>query len=161
MIELNFNSYQAAVKSYKVYPDVAKVIYPPKNSKAWHMLDSPTSSTVAMSLAVKVEKISNSIRKMTSEQGLYGGDAGLKENLVEEIGDVLGHVSALCSDLNISLGDVARLNLYRIAQKKNTGKLINGDKICPKPEKHDIEIEYFENESLRLEQKIISSLSFP
>ena len=114
MIELNFNVYQEASRKTAVYPDDAKVIYP------------------AMGLAGEAGEVCNKIKKITR------GDvklAEIKDDLAGEIGDVLWYVSALCSDMNLRLGDVAKLNL----DKLNGRSKLNNQTI--KIEKLEAEIE--------------------
>lgn len=53
-------------------------------------------------------------------------DQERKETLEKEIGDVLWYIAELCTELNISLDDVATLNIKRLAsrQQRNT---LHGD----------------------------------
>ena len=47
---------------------------------------------------------------------------------MRELGDVLWYLSAICTDLNLSLGDVALANLDKLASRATRGQLGgNGD----------------------------------
>lgn len=50
---------------------------------------------------------------------LYGGEQLSAENLLEEIGDVLWHLSAICTVLNIDLSDAMLYNLYKLENRYN------------------------------------------
>ena len=49
-----------------------------------------------------------------------------KEDLQKELGDVLWYIAAICSDLDISLDDVASGNIAKLASRKERG-VIQGD----------------------------------
>jgi NTP pyrophosphatase (non-canonical NTP hydrolase) len=139
MIELNFNAYQAAAKKTTIYPDDAKVVYP------------------AMGLAGEAGEVCNKIKKITR------GDVKLdeiKDDLAGEIGDVLWYVSALCSDMDLSLGDVARLNLDKLNGRLEKN-LLGGTKMRSKLNDQTVQIESLEAEVKRLKDKLAFSLCLP
>lgn len=52
-----------------------------------------------------------------------------KEALIYELGDVLWYVSEIASKLKVGLDEVAKLNIEKLASRKNRGKLFgSGDK---------------------------------
>jgi NTP pyrophosphatase (non-canonical NTP hydrolase) len=139
MIELNFNAYQTAAKKTAVYPDDAKVVYP------------------AMGLAGEAGEVCNKIKKITR------GDVKLdeiKDDLAGEIGDVLWYVSALCSDMDLSLGDVARLNLDKLNGRLENN-LLGGTKMRSKLKDQTTQIESLEAEVKSLKERHEFSLLLP
>jgi len=139
MIELNFNVYQAASRKTAVYPDDAKVIYP------------------AMGLAGEAGEVCNKIKKITR------GDVELseiKDDLAGELGDVLWYVSALCSDMNLRLGDVAKLNLDKLNGRLEKN-LLGGTDMRSKLNNQTIKIEKLEAEIEVLQKRISFSLRLP
>lgn len=54
--------------------------------------------------------------------GCYKEDDDMLEDLVNELGDVLWHISALCSTLGIDLEDVARYNVGKLKDRYPDGK---------------------------------------
>jgi|TARA_R110000787_G_scaffold133345_1_gene245651 hypothetical protein len=139
MIELNFNAYQVAARKTAVYPDDAKVIYP------------------GMGLAGEAGEVCNKIKKITR------GDATLEEiknDLAEEIGDVLWYASALCSDLELSFGYVARRNLDKLSGRL-AKDLLGGTNMRTKLKEQTMQIENLKTEVKRLQERIAFSLRLP
>lgn len=55
---------------------------------------------------------------------VYRGDSGLdKESLVKELGDVLWMLSACCTELSVSLDDVAKTNLAKLSDRRERDTL--------------------------------------
>lgn len=54
--------------------------------------------------------------------GCYKDDDDMLEDLVSELGDVLWHVSALCTVLGIGLEDVAKYNIAKLDSRYPNGK---------------------------------------
>lgn len=53
----------------------------------------------------------------------------LREELKGELGDVLWMVAAICSDLHIGMNEVAQLNINKLRDRANRGKIAgSGDK---------------------------------
>lgn len=55
----------------------------------------------------------------------YYGGCYTKEKMVEELGDMLWYLSALCTSLGISLADVADFNLLKITYRYPNGEFNN------------------------------------
>ena len=79
---------------------------------------------------------------------------------IGEIGDVLWYVSALCSDMDLSLGDVARLNLDKLNGRLEKN-LLGGTKMRSKLNDQTMQIESLEAEVKRLKDKLAFSLCLP
>jgi NTP pyrophosphatase (non-canonical NTP hydrolase) len=101
---MTLDEYQETSRGTAVYPDIGKnLVYPTLG------LCGETGEFA--------EKVKKSIRddggKITPER---------KEQMVKELGDVLWYLSAVAHELGISLGDVAKLNIEKLAsrQKRDT-----------------------------------------
>ena len=108
---MEFNEYQKSAIKTAVYPTVGKnFVYPTLG-----LLGE------AGEVAEKVKKIfRDSDGEMSLEQ---------KEMLAMELGDVLWYISALSHELDISLDEVAQLNLKKLQDRKNRDMLHgSGDK---------------------------------
>jgi NTP pyrophosphatase (non-canonical NTP hydrolase) len=99
---MNFKEYQKAAKETAMYPEVYSVIYPTLglNGEAGEV----------------AEKVKKFLRDGTSLEAL-------REVLSKELGDVLWYVAAICSDLELDLGDVARANIFKLQDRKIRGVL--------------------------------------
>jgi len=82
----------------------------------------------ALGLAGEAGELVNKVKK------LVRGDTSLsnfffKASLVDELGDVLWYVSALCDELGYSMADVAQMNLEKLAERAEAGTIKgSGDK---------------------------------
>jgi len=99
---MNFNEYQKAARETSVYPEEYSIIYPTLGLTG-------EAGEVA-------EKVKKHLRDGTSL-------ATLKEVLSKELGDVLWYVAAICTDLELDLGDVARANIFKLQDRKIRGVL--------------------------------------
>ena len=104
---LTFGAYQAAAKLTAIYPDNIKVTYP------------------ALGLAGEAGEICNKVKKIFRDDNGVVSDER-REQLRKEIGDVVWYVAALCSDLQLDLGDVVRENIDKLHSRYVRGK-ISGD----------------------------------
>jgi NTP pyrophosphatase (non-canonical NTP hydrolase) len=95
---LTFNEYQA---------EAAKTATGLATSTFWYP---------ALGLAGEAGEVAEKIKKF------YRDDASL-DAVVKELGDVLWYMAAIARNLNISLDDVARLNLEKITSRKERGKI--------------------------------------
>jgi NTP pyrophosphatase (non-canonical NTP hydrolase) len=98
---MNFDDYQKLAISTAIYPEEYKIIY-------------PTLGLCGESGEV-AEKIKKHIRDGKSLSGLK-----------KELGDVLWYIAALAEDLDISLQDVAELNIQKLSDRKERN-VISGD----------------------------------
>ena len=98
---MNFDDYQKLAISTAIYPEEYKIIY-------------PTLGLCGESGEV-AEKIKKHIRDGKSLNGLK-----------KELGDVLWYIAALAEDLDISLQDVAELNIQKLSDRKERN-VISGD----------------------------------
>lgn|SRR6185436_4207916 len=99
---MNFKEYQEAAKATSLYPREYEVVYP--------------SLGLASEAGEVADKVKKHLRDGTSV-------AALQESLSKELGDVLWYVAAICTDLKLNLGDVARANIFKLQDRKIRGVL--------------------------------------
>lgn len=111
---MNMDEYQAQAMATAIYP--LPVIYP------------------ALKLAGEAGEVAEKVGKLIRDKGLmktegpcvYFMGAVSDEDRValqKELGDVLWYVAALASDLGLSLGEVAKANVEKLASRAQRGVL--------------------------------------
>jgi NTP pyrophosphatase (non-canonical NTP hydrolase) len=101
-----FREYQQRTADTAIYPDAGKgnFVYP------------------ALGLAGETGEVAEQIKKaIRDDQGVI--TFVRQEVLVKELGDVLWYISQLATEAGISLDDVARRNLTKLADRKVRGVL--------------------------------------
>jgi len=103
--ELTFDEYQNAAATTAIYKVEHQVLYP------------------ALGLAAEAGEVANKVKKILRD-GVFD-----REGILDEIGDCLWYISAICRDLNVSMSDVAVGNLKKLQDRKQRGVISgNGDK---------------------------------
>lgn len=105
---MNFSDYQKRSRVTAQYPTIGHpVIYP------------------VLGLANEAGEVAGKIKKVFRDKG---GEisAETREALQAELGDVLWYISQVCTELEISLDDVAESNLAKLLDRQSRGK-IRGD----------------------------------
>ncbi len=107
---MDFSEYQALARKTVVYAQVSGI---------------SLLAYVTMGLAGEAGEVANKVKK------IYRDDDGLltlsrRAEIVKEIGGTLWYVSQLCSELNLSLDEVAQANLSLLADRHERG-VISGD----------------------------------
>ncbi len=109
---MDFDTYQAESRKKALYPDIG-------NNFVF-----PTLGLVgeAGEIAEKVKKLIRDKNTATPET-VASSD---REEIQKELGDVLWYLSQLASEFNLSLNDVAQVNLEKIASRHDRG-VVHGD----------------------------------
>lgn len=102
---MTFQDYQALAARTALYPGRGQNGYYP-----------------AMGLAGEVGEILNKMKKVMRDDGGVV-TAARKEDLKSELGDVLWYLSALADELGLSLSEVARANVEKLAGRVERGTL--------------------------------------
>jgi len=107
---MNFDEYQFESRKTAVYPDLHNnFIYP------------------TIGLFGECGEIAEKIKKIIRDKGGVITQQD-RDEIAKELGDVLWYVSALCSELKLSLNDVAELNISKLQSRKDRNLLHgNGD----------------------------------
>ena len=93
----DMDDYQKNAAETAIYSSKHSVIYP------------------ALGLAAEAGEVANKVKKI-----LRDGDFDRKA-IADEIGDCLWYIAALCRDLNISMNDVAKTNLFKLQDRQKRG----------------------------------------
>jgi NTP pyrophosphatase (non-canonical NTP hydrolase) len=97
---MNINTYQQEAAKTAIYSN--KLIYP------------------TLGLAGEAGEIANKVKKILRDNsGELAED--VRQNLINELGDVLWYVAALATDLGVELSEVADKNVEKLHSRKNRG----------------------------------------
>ena len=105
---MNFTDYQTKARATAKYPIIGHgVIYP------------------TLGLANEAGEVAGKIKKIFRDRdGLIGETE--REALKAELGDVLWYISQVCTELDISLDEVAEANISKLLDRQARG-VIKGD----------------------------------
>ncbi len=105
---MNFNDYQTRSRRTAKYPPIGHpVIYP------------------TLGLANEAGEVAGKVKKIFRDKDGVIGPAD-REALKSELGDVLWYLAQVCTELDLSLDDVAGHNLEKLLDRLGRGK-IGGD----------------------------------
>lgn len=74
-----------------------------------------------LGLVGEAGELANKVKKII--RGDVGNVAGVRMELSSELGDVLWYLSAIATELNVPLDDIARENLRKLFDRKERGVL--------------------------------------
>lgn len=94
---MTFNEYQEKASKTAIYPEQFKLIYP------------------ALGLAGEAGEVAEKVKKLIRDGSLQ------IEDLKKELGDVLWYLSAIASDLQINLDDIASTNISKVESRMERG----------------------------------------
>jgi NTP pyrophosphatase (non-canonical NTP hydrolase) len=104
-MKLDFNEYQEKARSTAIYPNLGEnYIYP------------------TLGLSGEAGEISEKIKKVIRDEEGYI-TVEKRSELEKELGDVLWYVANLASELGLKLEDVAKVNLTKLFDRKDRGKI--------------------------------------
>ena len=102
---MNFTSYQTKSRKTARYPAIGHgVIYP------------------TLGLTSEAGEVAGKIKKIFRDKGGVIGAAEL-EALKSELGDVLWYLAQVCTELEISLDEVAEANIERLYSRLERGRI--------------------------------------
>lgn len=103
--QIDVEDYQVQSRKTAVYPDVGKnLVFP------------------TLGLAGEAGEVAEKVKKLWRVD-FPNPSEGDRKALAKELGDVLWYLAQLATELRISLADVARLNLAKIAARKEKGAI--------------------------------------
>jgi NTP pyrophosphatase (non-canonical NTP hydrolase) len=73
----------------------------------------------ALGVAGEAGEVADLVKKSVFHR--HGIDAATKEKLVKELGDVLWYVAALCTRLDVPLGEVMEVNIAKLRERYPEG----------------------------------------
>ncbi len=102
---MKFDEYQDQSGKTAIYPDRGKnFIYP------------------ALGLAGETGEVAEKIKKVIRDKGGVVDDI-TRQALQKELGDVLWYVAQLCTELDLSMSDVAEKNIEKLLSRQKRGQL--------------------------------------
>jgi NTP pyrophosphatase (non-canonical NTP hydrolase) len=105
---MDFTDYQTKSRRTAKYPSIGHpVIYP------------------TLGLTNEAGEVAGKVKKIFRDKGGIIGEAE-RENLKSELGDVLWYLAQVCTELNLSLDEVAGFNIAKLYSRLERGK-IGGD----------------------------------
>ena len=105
---MNFNDYQTKSRKTAKYPAIGHpVIYP------------------ALGLVNEAGEVAGKVKKIFRDKGGVIGETE-REALKSELGDVLWYIAQVCTELGLSLDEVAEHNIHKLYDRLERGA-IKGD----------------------------------
>lgn len=102
---MNFNEYQTQSRKTAAYPAIGHaVIYP------------------TLGLTNEAGEVAGKVKKIFRDKSGHIGDAE-RAALAAELGDVLWYLAQMCSELGLSLEDVAQANLDKLFSRQARGTI--------------------------------------
>ena len=115
---MDFKEYQKLASQTAIYLDKFKMIY--------ERLPEPVMKYLGLSYTAnglgEVGEIQGKVKKILRDQGGNITDEN-REDLKKELGDVLWYVSTMCSELGLSMDEVAQSNIDKLFDRKQRDKL--------------------------------------
>lgn len=107
---MKFEEYAEAAAETAIYPATHRILYP------------------ALGMAGEAGEVANKVKKIIRD-GIDNQPETWREDLADEIGDVLWYCAALAKDLNIPLSVIAAKNRDKLMARKQKGTIGgSGDK---------------------------------
>jgi len=102
---MNFSEYQIEVEKTAIYPNVGKnIIYP------------------TLGLNGEAGEVADIVKKIDrDDDGILSTEK--REKIIKELGDTLWYLSRVCSEINISMEEVAKRNIFKLNSRKERGVL--------------------------------------
>ncbi len=102
---MTFQEYQEKSRKTALYPNVGNnFVYP------------------TLGLAGETGEVAEKIKKVIRDKGGVMGEE-TKTELKKELGDVLWYVTQIAAELNLSLDDIAALNIEKLYSRLERGKI--------------------------------------
>lgn len=101
---MELNDYQEAALKTAIYPEDMGIVYP------------------ALGLSGETGEVADKIKKcIRDNDGVF--DEAERKAVAKEMGDVLWYLAAWSRDIDISLEEIARMNLEKVMSRQLRGKL--------------------------------------
>lgn len=104
----NFNDYQLFAEDTAIYPDKGMFL---------------GLTYAVLGLANEAGEVAGKLKKVMRDNDFDTESEFFRESMKSELGDVLWYLAAVCSELDIELGDVAVTNLQKLYSRKERGAL--------------------------------------
>lgn len=115
---LTFREYQSKTAKTAVYREEIDKIVADGDTNMWKLLN-----LLYVSLGLgEVGELQGKIKKIIRDNGGIVND-DMRKDIAKELGDILWYISQTCTELGLAMGDVAELNLIKLASRKERGVL--------------------------------------
>ncbi len=105
---MTFEEYEKLAARTAIYPERGKnLIYP------------------VLGLTGESGEVAEKVKKLIRDRN-YKIDTQFKEDIKKELGDVLWYIAAICYELGLSMEDVAKTNIEKLASRKERN-MIHGE----------------------------------
>ena len=102
---MQFNEYQQKANETAIYPNRgSNLIYP------------------TLGLCGETGEVAEKVKKLMRD-GNGIPDPAFKEMITKELGDVLWYLAQMCTELGITLEEMAQMNISKLASRKERGQL--------------------------------------
>lgn len=103
-MSLTFSEYQKYAETTAIYPDEYNLLYP------------------ALGLAGEAGEVAEKVKKIIRDRN---GEVTPSDRtgIIKEVGDVMWYLAAIASDLDVDLGDIARINLNKLKSRAERGTI--------------------------------------
>jgi len=99
---MNFSDYQTQAVKTAIYDDADYIVYP------------------ALGLLSEAGEVAGKVKKVLRDnKGNFTPE--LREQIADEVGDVLWYLASLCSDLGVDMASVAQKNLNKLNSRMARG----------------------------------------
>lgn len=101
---MEVNDYQKAALETAIYPKEQRIIYP------------------TLGLTGEAGEVSDKVKKVLRDNdGIFSEER--KKEIAKELGDVAWYLAVCANDIGYSLEDICRMNIEKLASRKERGKL--------------------------------------
>ena len=110
---VTMDGYQNAARSYAIYPEQRGIEY------------------TVLGLTSEAGEVAGKVKKQIRDGSKWTGEQmeDHRQAVIDELGDVLWYAAELAHQLNITLGEVAARNIWKLAGREKRGTLRgSGDK---------------------------------
>lgn len=115
---MDFEEYQRRARTTALYADRLRRLFPDQSAKGMKV----ELFYSAAGLCDEAGEVAGKVKKW-----LRGdiGDAPMpdKDDLKKELGDVLWYIAAICTDMGLSMNEVAEHNIAKLSSRKERGVL--------------------------------------
>lgn len=98
-------------------------IYQRESRKTWGLIETNHPIVYpTLGLANEAGEVAGKVKKIFRDKGGFISDAD-REALKQELGDVLWYLTQICTELGLSLEDVAESNIAKLASRYERGQI--------------------------------------
>ena len=98
-------------------------IYQRESRKTWNLIETNHPIVYpTLGLANEAGEVAGKVKKIFRDKGGFISDAD-RQALKQELGDVLWYLTQICTELGLTLEEVAEANLTKLASRQERGQI--------------------------------------